>query len=70
MINQDRHWVCWSHSQQCFNIETETRGIQTNLRAFFQGRPMDYIVIGAFDAIEKAYDHIQWLESEKERLAR
>ena len=31
---------------------------------------MDYIVIGAFDAIEKAYDHIQWIESEKERLAR
>lgn len=70
MKNQDRHWVCWSHSQQCFHIETEAEGITTNVLAFFQNRPMDYVVVGDFVDRQQAYSHIQLLESEKERLAR
>ena len=65
MINQDRHWVCWSHSQQCFHIETETEGIKTNLSAFFENRPMDYIVVGVFADRQKAYGHIQALEASR-----
>lgn len=50
----ERFWLCWSFSQACPHIESEVVGIETNLQAFLNNRPVDYVPIGVFESEEAA----------------
>lgn len=52
--NRERWWLCWSSRQACLHIESEAEGLQTNIRAFQENRPVDYVPIAVFDNMEAA----------------
>jgi len=61
--------VLWSHSQGYFHIETYAAMITINMRAYVEGRPMDYVLIAILDTHKEASEVIRRLESIKERHA-
>ena len=47
-MSAGRVWLCWSFSQCAPHIEDEDEGLRTNLRAFAENRPVDYVPIAVF----------------------
>lgn len=68
-MKPERIWACWSHSQQCFHVEEEAEGIETNLEAFWKNTPLDYIVLGVFSDREKADAFIRTIDLNWKRSA-
>lgn len=64
MKNQ-KTWVCWSHKQKCFHIESEDDGCRKNLISFGLNRPSDYIVVGSFDTRKEADTFLDAIQSRR-----
>ena len=53
-MNSSRIWICYSFEQDCVHIEEEDIGLEINLRAFAQNRPVSYIPLAVFSSIAAA----------------
>jgi len=47
-------WVCWSATQQSFQIEEDVDAIRRNRRSFLAGRATDFLPVGIFDGRAEA----------------
>ncbi len=54
MITNSRWWASYSFRQCAVHLEEEREALTTNLHAFLQNRPVDFVPLGVFDTEKEA----------------
>lgn len=57
----NKYWLCWSHRQNAFHIETIATGVKINRVAFKANSKPDHIPIGIFATAKEANDEAERL---------